>query len=148
MQILWTNHPSDKSLNGTKQHVAREFAIVVASYNQATICPRPNYGTKEWIEERQAADAARGINKADTAIPFVVGVRWGLQEHSTAGTVIVRETAHEIAYYGDAATAAHYGCPKSLVAEFNSRTDNRAAQNQENAKIAQKNTWAAPVKFV
>ena len=148
MQILWTNHPSDKSLNGTKQHVAREFAIVVASYNQATICPRPNYGTKEWIEERQAADAARGINKADTAIPFVVGVRWGLQSHPLAGDVIVRESGSEISYYSDAVTAEHFGCPKSLVAEFNRLTDTRAAQNQENAKIAQKNTWSAPVKFV
>ena len=44
MKIRWTSHPSKPELNGTEQHVAREFAIVACGYGQAEYCPKIRCG--------------------------------------------------------------------------------------------------------
>ena len=44
MKIRWTSHPSKPELNGTEQHVAREFAIVACGYGQAEYCPKTRCG--------------------------------------------------------------------------------------------------------
>ena len=37
MKILWKSHPTKPELNGTTEHVAREFAIVACGYGQAEV---------------------------------------------------------------------------------------------------------------
>jgi hypothetical protein len=141
MHIEWLAHPYNPALNGTKEHVSRSVAENAVHFKQAEILPRPNYGTKEWVEERQAADAARGTPVGDTSVPNIDGVRWSLKDHPLAGWVILRETGTEQVRFSDSKIALLYGCPKKLAAEYNKIV---TAQSEHAAKldeIAQGNSW-------
>jgi len=102
MYILWTNNPTNPKLNGTKQHVPRSVAEVAIFNQQATLAPRPNYGTKEWAEERKALSAqAQGPFSGDT-VTGVTGTEWGVLERhlSRFGVpVCVKKQGAETIYY-------------------------------------------------
>lgn len=146
--IRWTNHPLHSEKNGTKEHVPQAVAQVAIAYEQATLLPRPNYGTPEFAEERRQSDAGRKLQPGDSSAPFVEGTRWGISEHSLAGLVILRESGSEVTRISDSAVALANGCPKELAKEFNQRIAARMKQNEENAKIAQSNSWNSPVRFI
>jgi hypothetical protein len=76
MYILWTNHPYDKSKNGTKQDVPRSVWESAKTYGQAELVtePRPRYGSTEWMEARQAA--SRELNPQPRTDPRV---EWGIK---------------------------------------------------------------------
>lgn len=57
-KVKWLSHPVDPSKNGTTEHVAHELAVIACGYGQAELCPRPNYGTPEYLAER--AETATG----------------------------------------------------------------------------------------
>ncbi len=96
MHILWTNHPYDKSKNGTKEHVASAFGEVAVGYAQAERVPPTRYGTTEWLEERKAQSAAvTNPDAHDTAVPFVNGVRWEVGTSPYGTPVIVRLSGFE-----------------------------------------------------
>ena len=72
MHIEWLAHPYNPALNGTKEHVSRSVAENAVHFKQAEILPRPNYGTKEWVEERQAAE--RRVSPHDLVRQLLVDV--------------------------------------------------------------------------
>jgi hypothetical protein len=139
--ILWTNHPTNPSLNGTKAHVALSVAEVAVAYEQATLLPRPNYGTQAWKDERAAADANRKPHAGETYVPFVAGVKFGIQDHALLGHVIVRESGSEVARINDPKVAELHGAPKDLCKELEQLLKSRSKQNSENERIAAGNSW-------
>jgi hypothetical protein len=73
MFILWTNHPYDKNLNGTKEHVARSVAESAFQFKQAVLAEKPRYGTPEWLAERAAMSAAVATPPTPATVTFEVG---------------------------------------------------------------------------
>jgi hypothetical protein len=96
MHIFWTNHPYDKSKNGTKEHVASAFGEVAIGYAQAEYVQPARRGTPQWLEEMKARSAAVTHPDAhDTAVPFVNGVSWSIGKSFYGRPVIQRRTALE-----------------------------------------------------
>jgi hypothetical protein len=96
MHILWTNHPYDKSKNGTKEHVASAFGEVAVGYAQAEVIQPARRGTPQWLEEMKARSAAVTSPDAhDTAVPFVKGVRWEIGKSFYGRPVLLRRSGLE-----------------------------------------------------
>lgn len=138
--IRWTNHPFDPTKNNTKEHVARSVAEVAVAYKQAVVEPRPNYGTKEWIEERQSADAQRVPTSADVDPNVKGGIEWGIKDRAQSGfskVTIIKRTGCETTYFD----APPSDCPASIVARFRALTNlldpDVALLQRERAKTAQ-----------
>jgi len=151
LKIKWLQHPSKPELNGTFQHVARELAVVAAGYGQAEICPRPNYGTPEFAEERRQADALRGntLHTGDTVVPNIEGTRWSIQNHALAGVVILRESGSEQTRFKDPVLASHYGAPKELCKELVRLIKEQVKKNVEAERVEAGNDWGkSQVKFI
>jgi hypothetical protein len=68
-RIKWLNHPSDKTKNGTVEHVAREFATVACGYGQAEPVRDPRRGTNEFLAMRSEEERQRRPNPLDTCVP-------------------------------------------------------------------------------
>jgi len=140
MRILWKNHPSNPELNGTMEHVSRQFAEVAVGYKQAEYAPRPRYGTPEWTEERNAQQALiTGPAQGDT-VPGVEGVLWGVQDKNPLGgqqslVRVIKKVGAETFYY----SAPPDDAPPAIVRKFNSLTgeDGKARQAAIDAKQAQ-----------
>jgi hypothetical protein len=76
MQILWKNHPSDKTKNGTTEHVAREFAIVALGYQQAEAVPFPRRGAPGWLEAMAEREKDRKPGPHDVCVANVWPPTW------------------------------------------------------------------------
>jgi hypothetical protein len=70
------NHPSDKTKNGTVEHVAREFATVCIGYGQAEPVRDPRRGTNEYLEMRKAEEANRKPGPHDVCVANVWPPTW------------------------------------------------------------------------
>jgi hypothetical protein len=118
MNILWTNHPTTPSLNGTEQDVPRSIAEGACYYKQAEIVPPAQRGSKgnKWLAERLAQSAAVTTPDAhDTPARFFDQPVWSVSEKAS-GTVYVEksfksETTRFEAPPADASPA--------IVAQFN-----------------------------
>lgn len=117
MYIKWIACPFDSTKNNTKEHVPRSVAEVAVAYKQAVIEPRPNYGTSEWIAERQAADSGRSPNFGDAA-STVQGVEWGIRKKDEGSpwskNVIVKRSGAEKTFF----TSPPPDCPPSIAAQL------------------------------
>jgi len=131
MYILWTSHPTNPKLNGTKEHVPRSVAEVAIYNHTATLAPRPNYGTKEWTEERQALDAQRG-HPAGDVVPPTLTPGWGVSRKINAAApngyaiyLIESRVSGEVVRYETAQVdlAIKNGCPAAIIAEFKRQID-------------------------
>jgi len=112
MFILWKNHPTDNTKNGKKEHVARELGTVAVGYGQAERCPRPAYGTSEWLEERRMVDANRPAMAGD-AVVGVQGIEWGCQDrglYPQSRVLVIKKVGAETVFY-DGPPA---DCPESI----------------------------------
>jgi hypothetical protein len=118
MKLKWVNHPSIPTKNGTFEHVNNTFGEVAIGYGQAERCPPPNYGTKEFHEERLEM-ARRAVPQPGDVDPNVVGVQWGIKERTlgfpSSKTHIVKRVGAETFRF-DAPPA---DCPASIRARFN-----------------------------
>src|ERR1700729_3935264 len=75
-RIKWLDHPTDKTKNGTVEHVAREFATVACGYGQAEHVRDPRRGTNEYLEFRATEEANRKPNPLDTCVANVWPPTW------------------------------------------------------------------------
>jgi hypothetical protein len=100
MHIRWTNHPHNPSLNGTKAHVPRSVAEVAVGYQQAEYVPPANYGTTEWLEERQAQSAAAtGPSAYDTPTLAAGVIEWGLQHLKSGKANVIKKVGSDVYFY-------------------------------------------------
>jgi hypothetical protein len=117
MRIMWTNHPYDKSKNGQTEHVPRSVYDAAITFNQGEYVAPPNYGTKEYMEER-AEMAKHAVPQPGDVDPNVVGVQWGIKERNlffpSSRTHIVKRVGAETFRF-DAPPA---DCPASITARF------------------------------
>jgi hypothetical protein len=89
------------SERGKKIHVPRSVAEVAIYRGEATLAPRPNYGTPEWMAERAAEDANRPLAAGDVN-PGVVGTCWGVIDRDMSLYSIVRvikRCGSDLTYY-------------------------------------------------
>jgi hypothetical protein len=75
-RIKWLNHPSDKTKNGTIEHVAREFATVTIGYGHAEPVRDPIRGTNEYLDMRKAEEANRKPGPHDVCVANVWPPTW------------------------------------------------------------------------
>lgn len=130
--------PDTKELLGRKDervHVPQSVGENLIFRKLAQRCPRPNYGTPEWIAERQAADAQRVPMSAD-ADPNVKGVEWGVKDKDLSPfskVLVVKRVGSATTFY-DALPA---DCPPSIRARFESLTATVSGCNLEKARREQ-----------
>jgi len=145
MQILWKNHPSDPSQNGTSQHVAREFAVVAIGYGQAEVVAQPRRGTNAYLAMRAEEEARRPANPMDTKVANVYPATWEVISlpRTNLPAVLFRSGSEvtrweSLEYYdndGNAHDALPSSCPASIRKHFeelaaNSDPDQIAAINE------------------
>jgi len=110
-----SNYPVVNQRN-QKIHVPRSVAEVAVGFGQASYCPRPNYGTKEWQQERQQLDAQRPPDSG--AAPYVDGVQWSVKDKMRSEfkvTTIIKSLGTEKQFF----TAPTAEMPAHVVAAFN-----------------------------
>jgi hypothetical protein len=147
MQILWKKHPSKPELNGTKEHVSRQFAEVAIGYGQAEACPRPRYGTAAWLAERKAMSAAAnpaaatewnkisGNSAPDVSVPFTAGVVWSIHPDVRSGrTYVVKESGREKSYFEWPPDEA----PDVIKKQFKEMSVEGAFKDRETIEVAQR----------
>ena len=119
-KIKWLHHPTKPELNGTTEHVARELATIACGYGQAELCPRPGYGSPEWLADRAALSAAAHANPTDVN-PTVAGVEWGVQDKSLSvfSKVLVLKRSGSTIEYFDAPPA---DAPLTVIQRFRDLT--------------------------
>jgi hypothetical protein len=116
------------SQRNQKIHVPRSVGEV-AIYNQtATLAPRPSYGTKEWVEERQQLDAQRGHPAGDVVPPsqpdgWSIAAKLNASSAGGYALYLIQSRAGELVRYdqNQVEIAASNGCPRPLVAEIKRR---------------------------
>lgn len=138
--VLWTNHPYNKNLNGTKEHVAVSVAESAFQFKQAVPAPRPRYGTPEWLAERAEASKSAVPDKHDTVVTPVVGTEWFLMTTPEERQLLVRKSGFETTFFPTVQQALAAGCPKNIADRFvpdEVRKTNReiAAETSEQARI-------------
>ena len=115
MKIRWTNHPSNPSLNGTEQHVARSLAEVACGYGQAEIVPPARWGTTEWHAERLAQSAAvTEPGDHDTPAQFFDQPVWSVAALVSGTVCVVKSFKSETTRY----EAPPVDCPLSIVEQY------------------------------
>jgi hypothetical protein len=109
-----SNYPVESQRN-QRIHVPRSVAEVAVGFGQATYCPRPNYGSAAWVEERQIADAQRGVINGDVN-PIQVEESWGVADKTSAVSVVrvVRRKGNEITWFDSPPP----NCPRSVAAQW------------------------------
>jgi hypothetical protein len=115
MVIITNDTYPDVSKRNQRIHVARSVAEYAVEFKQATYAPRSNYGSKEWVEERQLADAARGTINGDTN-PVQVEESWGVQDKisATSAVRVIRRKGAETFWYDSPPP----NCPRSIAEQW------------------------------
>ena len=111
MKILWTNHPTQPTKNGTTEHVAREFAIVAVGYGQAEVVRFANAGERLKAASEEFAQA-QPSTRTD----------WSVNAGSSSGEVYIlgrctNPTCDIIRYHGPAGkfnTLSTHGIPSRV----------------------------------
>jgi len=113
MRCRWTNHPSDKNLNGIEFHTSRAAAEVLCALQQAVISPYRGY------VDFLSSTAREGRDDNNVNPPQVSGVEWSCGALPTSGRpVIWRKQGGETARIEDEQQAIQYGAPENVVQEF------------------------------
>jgi hypothetical protein len=117
MKILWKHHPLKPELNGTTEHVSRAFADVAVGYGQAEVCPKPNYGTPEWLQERWE-QSARAVPQPGETNVCVEGVQWGVQPaiagYKWSKVMVIKKVLSEVFYFA----LPPSDCPLPIVQQY------------------------------
>jgi hypothetical protein len=118
-RIKWLQHPTDKTLNGTIEHVAREFAVVAVGYKQAQYEP-----FKTRIEAMDDYERRRvGIPPGSTPVTNVVGIQHSIGVTVAGSPCIFRRQATETQIILDLETARVCGVPKNVAEKFKAVLD-------------------------
>ena len=149
MKILWNNHPTDKTKNGTTEHVAQEFATVACGYGQASICPIPRRGTNEYLQMRAEEEANRkpGIYDVVPPVTNTISSGWtAIKLKLWGGVVVVKKVGREELRF----KVPPVDCPPNIVALYNELkgiNDGANREEIERVKREQAANNAAPQKL-
>lgn len=106
-----------ESQRNKKIHVPRSVAEVSIYRGEATLAPKPAYGSKEWVEERQALDANRPAQPGDTVVGKA-GIEWGVQDkglYSWSKVLVIKRLSSGEIFYLDGPPA---DCPESIKRRY------------------------------
>ncbi len=102
MKILWIDHPVNKALNNTTAHVPQTVADYAVAIGQAKYAPRANFGTPEWVSDRQILDSTRVVEPSITQPPPGTAA-WSVNDKSSLSAysvvTISKRVGAEITYY-------------------------------------------------
>jgi hypothetical protein len=108
------------SERGKKIHVPRSVAEIAIYRGEAKLCPRPAYGTAEWVAERQAA-AAQAVPVSGDVDANAKGVTWGLRDRDQSPlsvVTIIKRSGCTTTFY----SAPPSDCPPSIVEQWQAMT--------------------------
>lgn len=134
MYILTNDRYPIEAQRNKKIHVPRSVAEVAIYRGEATLAPRPAYGTPAWIEEQQERDANRPLIAGDAVPSIVAGTEWACLDKAPGSIMscvrIVKRCGAETTYFSSPPADA----PPSIVARFKALTstiDPEAFREQE-----------------
>lgn len=109
-------------------------ALIAAGFAEA--CPRPNYGTAEYLAEHAEISASARPNPTDVN-PTVAGVEWGVRDKDLSPfskVLVLKRTGATVTYY-DAPPA---DAPLTIVQRFRDLTNTNVDELNANAITAAK----------
>jgi len=152
-KIRWSNHPTDKTLNGSEQHVPRSVAEYACAVGQASVCPFPRRGAPGWHEAMAEQEKLRKPNPMDTCVPNVFPPVWEVCQLPISGlpSILLRHGSEvsrwESLYFyddkGDRHNALPASCPASIRKHFE---DLAAASDPDQIAAANENALQARIK--
>lgn len=115
-KIRWSNHPTDKNLNGTEQHVPRSVSDYAVAVGQATVCIPARRGTNQWLAEMAEEEARRPVNPSDVIPINVWPPTWEVSQlpFSNKPVILFRHHNEVTRYEG----VAPKGCPEQVRKDF------------------------------
>jgi hypothetical protein len=119
------------SARGKRIHVPRSVAEIAIYRGEAKPCPRPNYGTPEWIAERQQA-AANAVPHTGDVDANSKGVEWGIQDRAQSPlsiVTIIKRSGCETTFFKEPPA----DCPPSIVAQWQAMTQTEDASGSARA---------------
>jgi hypothetical protein len=115
MQILWKNHPFDKTKNGTKEHISESFADVAIGYGQAEYVKPAPHGSREWLMERLRISAAvTAPSEYDTPAPFAAKESWSVVTSHYGSPAIQWRSGSESTLFGIGENFVPSNCPADV----------------------------------
>jgi hypothetical protein len=112
MQVLWKNHPTDKTKNGTREHIAREAATTAVTFGWCEIVRYASY------VDRLSQEAPTGSDKHNVTPPTPT-LGWGIDQKQDGAVVYiieVRASGETVRYeLGQETLAINNGCPQSVL---------------------------------